>query len=79
MSREDLLERITVDPQMMVGQPCIRGMRITVRHVLETLAGGTTEEELLADLPVLEPEDIRAAFLYAAEVLGECPVYAVAG
>ena len=79
MGREELLKRITVDPDMMVGQACIRGMRITVQHILETLAAGTTEEELLEDLPVLEPDDIRAAFLYAAEVLGECPVYAVAG
>ncbi|MGI5816577.1 MAG: DUF433 domain-containing protein [Armatimonadota bacterium] len=78
MSRQELLKRITVDPDVMVGQPCIRGMRITVQHILETLATGATEEELLADLPVLEPEDIRAAFFYAAQVLDECPVYEVA-
>lgn len=78
MSHEDLLKRITVDAKMMVGQPCIRGMRITVQFILETLAAGTTEQELLDEFTVLEPEDIRAAFLYAAEVLDECPVYTVA-
>lgn len=79
MGRDELLDRITVDPDVMVGQPTIRGMRITVQHILETLAGGATEDELLEDLPVLEPADIRAALLYAADVLGECPVYRVAG
>jgi uncharacterized protein (DUF433 family) len=77
MSHEELLKRITVDPNVMVGQPCIRGMRITVQHILETLGMGATQEELLEDLPVLEPEDIRAAFFYAAEVLDETPVFAV--
>jgi len=77
MSHEELLKRITVDPDVMVGQPCIRGMRITVQHILETLGMGATPEELLEDLPVLEPEDIRAAFFYAAEVLDETPVFAV--
>lgn len=66
MSHEELLKRITVDPNMMVGQPCIRGMRITVQHILETLGMGATQEELLEDLPVLEPEDIRAALMYGA-------------
>ncbi|MFO8079866.1 MAG: DUF433 domain-containing protein [Armatimonadota bacterium] len=79
MSHEELLKRITVDPEMMVGQPCIRGMRITVQHILEMLGAGATEEELLEDLPVLESEDIRAAFFYAAQVLDETPIYAVTG
>lgn len=78
MTREDLLDRITVNPKVMVGQPCIRGMRITVQFILETLAAGTTEQQLLEEFAVLEPEDVRAAFLYAAEVLDECPVYTVA-
>jgi uncharacterized protein (DUF433 family) len=78
VSRDDLLARITVNPKVMVGQPCIRGMRITVQFILETLAAGNTEQELLDEFTVLEPEDIRAAFLYAAEVLDECPVYTVA-
>ncbi len=75
MDREELLKRITVDPNIMVGQPTIRGMRITVQHILETLAAGTTLEELLKDLPVLEREDVLAALIYAAEVVGEAPVY----
>ncbi len=78
MGREELLERITVDPEVMVGQPTIRGMRITVEHILETLGAGPTPEELLKDLPVLEPEDILAALLNAAAGVGEAPVYRVA-
>ena len=67
---EDLLQRITVNPHMMVGQPCIRGMRITVLFVLETLAAGTSREELLRELPVLEPVDIDAALAYGSELAG---------
>ena len=50
----------------MGGRPCIRGMRIRVTDVLEMLAGGATEAEILADFPDLEVEDIRAALAYAA-------------
>ena len=60
---------ITVEPGKRSGQPCIRGMRITVRDVLEYLAGGMTVEELLADFPELTPEDIRACLAYAADQL----------
>ena len=62
----DYLHIITVEPGKRSGQPCIRGMRITVRDVLEYLAGGMTVEELLADFPELTPEDVRACFAYAA-------------
>lgn len=79
MSHDDLLKRITVDANIMVGQPCIRGMRITVQHILEMLGAGATQDELLEDLPVLEPEDIRAAFFFAAQILDETPIYAVTG
>jgi uncharacterized protein (DUF433 family) len=58
---------ITIEPGKRSGQPCIRGMRITVRDVLEYLAGGMTIEELLADFPELTIEDIRACLAYAAE------------
>lgn len=57
---------ITVEPGKRSGQPCIRGMRITVRDVLEYLAGGMTVEELLTDFPELTIEDIRACLAYAA-------------
>jgi uncharacterized protein (DUF433 family) len=62
----DYSHLITVEPGKRSGQPCIRGMRITVRDVLEYLAGGMTVDELLADFPELTPEDIRSRLAYAA-------------
>jgi protocatechuate 3,4-dioxygenase beta subunit/uncharacterized protein (DUF433 family) len=62
----DYAHLITVEPGKRSGQPCVRGMRITVRDVLEYLAGGMTTDELLADFPELTPEDIRACLAYAA-------------
>ena len=61
------LDRITVEPDKRGGKPCIRGLRITVYDVLEYLAAGMTEEEILADFPDLERADIRAALVFAAE------------
>lgn len=61
-----LLDRITSDPAKLGGRPCIRGMRIRVRDVLDMLADGATEAEILADFPDLEMDDIRACFAYAA-------------
>ncbi|MGA7615887.1 MAG: DUF433 domain-containing protein [Thermoanaerobaculia bacterium] len=63
----DYRERITIEPGKRGGKPCIRGMRITVYDVLEYLASGMTNEEILADFPDLESEDIRAALLFAAD------------
>ena len=60
------LDRITFNPNQCGGRPCIRGMRIRVVDVLELLAAGQTEKEILADYPDLESEDIRAAVAYAA-------------
>lgn len=62
----DLLERITRDPAVMGGRPCIRGLRVTVGTVIGLLAAGRTHEEILRAYPYLELEDIRAALLYAA-------------
>jgi uncharacterized protein (DUF433 family) len=62
-----LLERITVDPSVRFGKPCVRGTRISVGDVLSYLAGGMTEAELLADFPQLSHDDIRACLTYAAE------------
>jgi uncharacterized protein (DUF433 family) len=62
----ELLNRITSNPRQCGGRPCIRGMRIRVKDVLDMLAGGASEEEILADFPYLEPEDIRASLEYAA-------------
>lgn len=61
-----LLQRITVDPGKCGGRPCIRGLRIRVKDVLDMLAGGAGEAEILKDFPDLELEDIRAALAYAA-------------
>jgi uncharacterized protein (DUF433 family) len=63
MSWED---RISVDPEVRSGKPCIKGTRITVYDVLEYLAGGMTEAEILADFPDLKTEDIRACLAFAA-------------
>ena len=59
-------ERITSDPAMLNGQPCIRGMRLTVRRVLEVLATFPDREQLRAEYPEIEDEDIRQALEYAA-------------
>lgn len=63
----DWRDRITIEPGKRSGKPCIRGMRITVGDVLDYLASGMTEEEILADFPYLEREDIRAALAFAAD------------
>jgi len=60
------LSRITADPAVMGGRPCIRGIRITVGTVMDLVASGHTREELLALYPYLEPEDITEALEYAA-------------
>ncbi len=57
---------ITVTPGVRSGKPCIRGTRVTVADILEYLAGGMTEAEVLADFPYLQPEHIRAALAFAA-------------
>ena len=69
VNKEDLLNRITINPNVMVGKPVIRGMRITVEQILEAFAGGVTEKELLDDYPVLEPDDIKAALLYVNKLV----------
>ncbi|MCW5552411.1 MAG: DUF433 domain-containing protein [Verrucomicrobiae bacterium] len=61
--------RITCDPKKMNGQPCIRGLRITVQRVLEALANYPNREELLKDYPDLEEADIKQALAYAAACL----------
>lgn len=60
------LERITFDPEVMGGKPCIRGMRITVGTILGLIASGADREEILRLYPYLEAEDIRAALAYGA-------------
>lgn len=60
-------DRITIEPGKRSGKPCIRGLRITVYDVLDYLAGGMSEQEILSDFPELEPEDIRAVMAFAAD------------
>ena len=62
----DLLNRITHDPTVMGGRPCIRGMRVTVGTIMGLLASGRSQDEILATYPYLEPEDVQAALAYAA-------------
>jgi uncharacterized protein (DUF433 family) len=66
-----VFDRITIEPGKMNGQPCIRGLRLTVRRVLEALSAYPSREELRADYPDLDEEDIRQAIAYAAAMLGE--------
>lgn len=64
-----VMDRITINPGQCGGRPCVRGMRIRVKDVLEMLAGGAKEEEILADFPDLVREDIQACIAYAARYL----------
>jgi len=66
---EDLLKRITVNPEIFAGKPIIRGMRISVELILSLLAQGESIEVLLVDYPGLEAEDIRACLAYAHAVI----------
>ena len=66
MATVDYFDRITVEPEKCGGKPCIRGMRITVRRVLELLATYTDRATLFAEYPFLEPEDLQQALRYAA-------------
>lgn len=59
-------ERITIEPGLRSGQPCVRGMRITVADVLEYLASGMSRNEILEDFPELKAEDITACLIFAA-------------
>ena len=63
---ESHLDRITINPKQCGGRPCIRGMRVRVKDILDLLAAKVPEAEILADFPYLEPEDISAALEFAA-------------
>lgn len=69
MNEQQLLERITSNPNIFSGKPIVRGMRISVELVLSLLAQGESAEELLADYPDLAPEDILACLAYAHSVI----------
>lgn len=78
MSTDPLLARITTNPDVLVGKPTIRGLRISVEQILRALAAGVTAEDLLYDYPDLEPADISAAIAYAAERVAEERLFRVA-
>lgn len=65
MSEDEVLDRITVDPAIFGGKPIIRGLRMTVEHVLGMLAAGDSPEKILAEFSFLEPADIQACIAYA--------------
>lgn len=64
----DLLQRITINPEVCHGKPTLRNMRYTVSMILDLLSAGMTTEELIADYPALEKEDIQACLLYASRL-----------
>ena len=69
MTDEELRKRIVIDPKVMVGQPCIRGTRLTVQFIVNLLAHGTTIDEILGEYYRLTREDVLACLLYAADAL----------
>jgi len=71
MTREELLSRITIDPKVCFGKPCIRGHRIWVSLILDLLASGMSSEEILSDYPGLDEADVRACIAYGAEMARE--------
>ena len=65
----ELLDRVTIEPGKRGGRPCVRGLRVTVTDVLELLSNGLTSEQVVKQLPYLEPDDVRACLAYAARYL----------
>lgn len=68
MPNNSLLSRITIDPKICHGKPCVRGLRYPVEFLLESLSGGMTAEQILADYSDLEADDLRAVYAYAAKL-----------
>jgi uncharacterized protein (DUF433 family) len=68
---DQLLARITINPEVRFGKPCIRGHRITVQEILEWLSNGASQDQILSDYPQLETEDFLAVYAYAAELTAE--------
>ena len=68
MTNQELLNRITINPNMAFGKPTIRGLRYSVEWLLETLSSGMTTDEILSDYEDLQKEDIQAVLLYAARL-----------
>ncbi len=73
----NLMERIKVNQEILVGKPIIRGLRISVDQIIKALAAGLTQEEILEDYPELEKDDIKAALLYASKVLESEKIFTI--
>ena len=71
MTQEELLQRVTIDPGICAGKPCIKGTRIYIAIILDALAEGLSPAEIVDHYPSLKPEDIRAAVAYGAELARE--------
>ncbi len=69
--KPELLNRITIDPAVCHGKPCIKGTRIMVTVILDNLAEGATPEEIVSEYPPLTLDDVKAAIVYAAELAKE--------
>ena len=78
MEQHKLLDRITLNSKVMVGKPTIRGLRITVEQILAALASGISANDLIEDYPELEADDIKAALIYALELVKEEQIFAMA-
>ena len=76
MNEKKLLKRITLDPKIMVGKPVIRGTRLPVDIIVQKVAYGATNDEIVKDYPFITAEDIQACILYAANALAMEEVYA---
>ncbi len=77
VDKEKLLQRITINPNIMVGKPTIRGMRITVEQILRAFSAGISEQELLEEYPDLEKEDFQAVFAYVAGLVEQEQVFPI--
>jgi len=78
MDNEDLLERIAINPKVMVGKPVIRGTRLTAEYILGLLAHGSTMEEILVEYPGLVKDDIYACLLFASKTLQDASFVPIA-
>jgi uncharacterized protein (DUF433 family) len=74
----ELENRITSNPDVLLGKPTIRGLRISVEQILKALSAGVSPTDLLEDYPELEPEDLQAVFAFAAELVSETRVIPIA-
>lgn len=74
----ELTDRITSNKEILLGKPTIRGLRISVEQILVALSAGVSPADLLEDYPELEPEDLRAVFAFAAELVSETRLVPIA-